>query len=207
MINFNHKTFQNYTGIPIHSSSFRLMSIFGHNHLGMLKIMFSLLMAEMHLRPKPRLVSGRHLKILLAPHLAALVSILHQNPQCHLPGVWWPACGDAWKLVEWLWNLERSKIFVLRRRNKAQKQWEESQSQGISRMGWGNLEQGKRWALHCRVNLPLVQNCKPFLQVSLHTKGNCEQMKPPKRGPSEPWGWIPVSCFPGLQAPSTSYYL
>ena len=46
MINFKHKTFENYTGKPIHSSSFRLISIFSHNHFGMLKIMFSLLMAE-----------------------------------------------------------------------------------------------------------------------------------------------------------------
>ena len=33
MINFNHKTFENYTEKPMHSSSFRLMSIFSHNHL------------------------------------------------------------------------------------------------------------------------------------------------------------------------------
>ena len=60
MINFKHKTFENNTGKPILSPSFRLMSIFGHNYFRMLEIMFSLLMSEMQLRPKPRLVSGRH---------------------------------------------------------------------------------------------------------------------------------------------------
>ena len=40
MINFKHKTFENYTGKPILSPSFRLMSIFGQNYFRMLEIMF-----------------------------------------------------------------------------------------------------------------------------------------------------------------------
>ena len=60
MINFKHKTFENYTGKPILSPSFRLMSIFGYNYFRMLEIMFSLLMSEMQLKPKHRLVSVRH---------------------------------------------------------------------------------------------------------------------------------------------------
>ena len=55
MIHFKDKT-EN-TGKPIPLPSLRLMSILSHNHFRMMKIIFSLLMAEMQLRPKPRLVS------------------------------------------------------------------------------------------------------------------------------------------------------
>lgn len=56
MIHFKDKTENTETLIPL--PSLRLMSILSHNHFRMMEnYTFLLLMAEMQLRPKPRLVS------------------------------------------------------------------------------------------------------------------------------------------------------